>query len=552
MKKIILFLLITLPSLVFSQEMQLSIPQLKDSLKKYQYKLPDTYIKYASILEKKLTAKQQTKELILLKNYLTRKYYSIGQYEKALNKIDEALLLSKTVHNDSLLAVSYKNKGNIFLYQEKYIPAIRNYVKCDSLANSKLLKLYIKGNYAFIHENVGNYEAAIAIIKSTNKEVEKDSTFQEYRNENMNWIFSEYIQLYIWYHKKNHRDSARKYLTKLKKLKDYNKNNIILHNKILLQCEDNNNFNAIPTLDSIINIYLKNNKVLELKPIYYGKARCYVLKKKYSKALIALKKIDSLDDKLNTSILHRQEVELLYAKIYKGLGKYQLGLKKQELANKILKKQERVKAEVLLELKKHYSFNNNRMIKKLQVQANKSTKYLKYVLVISFFLLIFIVLYFRNKKKRMEKEFRRIIDELKNSNLKTQENITKNNSNHKNEIPTHIVETMLIKLKQFEKEKIYLKTEVSLNYLAKHLKSNRTYTSIFIKQYLGLSFKEYINQLRINYTIERLQTDKQFRAFTIEAIADEVGYKTAETFSKAFKKQTKMLPSSYIMELKKS
>ncbi len=279
MKKIILFLLITLPSLIFSQETQLSISQLKDSLKKYQYKLPDTYIKYASVLEKKLTAKQQTKELILLKNYITRKYYSIGQYEKALNKIDEALLLSKTVHNDSLLAVSYKNKGNILLYQEKYIPAIRNYVKCDSLTKSKLLKLYIKGNYAFIHENVGNYEAAIDIIKSANKEVEKDSTFQEYRNENMNWIFLDYVQLYIWYHKKKDKDSAYVYQSLINKLQNTNRNSIVLYNKLLFKCEDNKNFNALPILDSIEVALIHNKSFSFLEPIYYGKAKFYTFTK---------------------------------------------------------------------------------------------------------------------------------------------------------------------------------------------------------------------------------------------------------------------------------
>jgi hypothetical protein len=67
MKKIFLIISFIFPLISFSQETNLNIIQLKDSLTKYQYIIPDRYIKYASILEKKLTSKQQIKELVLLR-----------------------------------------------------------------------------------------------------------------------------------------------------------------------------------------------------------------------------------------------------------------------------------------------------------------------------------------------------------------------------------------------------------------------------------------------------------------------------------------------------
>jgi AraC-like DNA-binding protein len=65
----------------------------------------------------------------------------------------------------------------------------------------------------------------------------------------------------------------------------------------------------------------------------------------------------------------------------------------------------------------------------------------------------------------------------------------------------------------------------------------------------GFGFNTYLNNLRIHYAIQRLKNDKIFRSYTVQAISEELGYKSSNTFTKAFKKETGLLPSYYIREL---
>ncbi|MEM6687757.1 MAG: helix-turn-helix domain-containing protein, partial [Bacteroidota bacterium] len=62
-------------------------------------------------------------------------------------------------------------------------------------------------------------------------------------------------------------------------------------------------------------------------------------------------------------------------------------------------------------------------------------------------------------------------------------------------------------------------------------------------------FIQYITDLRIDYALEKLANDKKFRAYNIKSIAAELGYNSAESFSKDFKRRTKLYPSYYIKKI---
>jgi AraC-like DNA-binding protein len=85
--------------------------------------------------------------------------------------------------------------------------------------------------------------------------------------------------------------------------------------------------------------------------------------------------------------------------------------------------------------------------------------------------------------------------------------------------------------------------------MAKKLKTNRSYLSQIIKMHKKKKFNAYINDLRITYTINRLQTDTKFCKFSVASIAKEVGYKSDYSFVKHFKERTKVKPSDYIKKI---
>ncbi|WP_452598161.1 helix-turn-helix domain-containing protein [Pontimicrobium sp. MEBiC01747] len=112
-------------------------------------------------------------------------------------------------------------------------------------------------------------------------------------------------------------------------------------------------------------------------------------------------------------------------------------------------------------------------------------------------------------------------------------------------------EAILEKLKKLEAKHYYLKQNCTLHSTAKQLKTNTSYLSKVINNHLGKNFSTYINELRINYVVLELKRNKTLRAYSIKAIAEEIGYKKTSTFSKYFKEITGISPSVYIKNLSK-
>ncbi|WP_282079668.1 helix-turn-helix domain-containing protein [Aquimarina algiphila] len=82
--------------------------------------------------------------------------------------------------------------------------------------------------------------------------------------------------------------------------------------------------------------------------------------------------------------------------------------------------------------------------------------------------------------------------------------------------------------------------------------SNSKYLSLFINHYEQKKFTNYINDLRIEYAMEKIKNDKKFRKYTIKAIAYETGFSNPVSFSQAFYKKTGLKPSYFIKQLESS
>lgn len=106
-------------------------------------------------------------------------------------------------------------------------------------------------------------------------------------------------------------------------------------------------------------------------------------------------------------------------------------------------------------------------------------------------------------------------------------------------------------LSKLEAQEFYLKTDCNLRSMARKIKTNATYLSHTINHHRKQSFNEYINELRINYALDKIKNDRKFRSFSIKSIARELGYKSDYSFSKHFKRKTGRNPSQYIVHLRK-
>ncbi|WP_103863399.1 AraC family transcriptional regulator [Aquimarina sp. I32.4] len=95
-----------------------------------------------------------------------------------------------------------------------------------------------------------------------------------------------------------------------------------------------------------------------------------------------------------------------------------------------------------------------------------------------------------------------------------------------------------------EKEHIYRNQDITLDSLAKKLKTNRSTLSGLINQVSGQKFTDYINEYRVEEA-KTLLTNPDFDKYKISAIGYEVGFNHVSTFYSVFKKYTGVTPTKF-------
>lgn len=89
----------------------------------------------------------------------------------------------------------------------------------------------------------------------------------------------------------------------------------------------------------------------------------------------------------------------------------------------------------------------------------------------------------------------------------------------------------------------FTENNLTLNLIAEKLHISQSYLTRIIKQKTGVSFTDYLNKLRINMAIKLLLDNN--RNYTINDIANMVGYSSQHYFSRAFKNYIGLSPNQY-------
>lgn len=130
-------------------------------------------------------------------------------------------------------------------------------------------------------------------------------------------------------------------------------------------------------------------------------------------------------------------------------------------------------------------------------------------------------------------------------------NILKEKKSPQPQVISEKTENILLKkLNDFEKTEDFIKSDISLQSLAKKLETNTKYLSETINNHKQKNFNAYINELRINYIIDKLKKKSIYRSYKIKYLAEESGFSTHSAFAAVFKSVTGMSPINYIQLLK--
>jgi len=282
--------------------------------------------------------------------------------------------------------------------------------------------------------------------------------------------------------------------------------------------------------------YSPLNYKLGLAYLYLGK--CEMALNNSKEAISNFKKVDSLNFEIG--LLNQQQME-----IYPALINYFAQKEDYEnqliYTNKLLKLDSQLdstRSYVIIKAREKYEVpqlvkSKNELIEKLRIEREQGQWLLYGGITISF--IVVLLVYLRYRK------------------IKTNENNESENEviSEKKEviIPEEIQQRVIQALNDFEQANKFLNKKYTLGVLAKELKTNSVYLSKIVNDYKKMNLTNYLNNLRVDYAIHRIKTDKIFRTYSIEAIASECGFNTAQSFSKAFQRKTNLNPSSFIKEL---
>ena len=119
------------------------------------------------------------------------------------------------------------------------------------------------------------------------------------------------------------------------------------------------------------------------------------------------------------------------------------------------------------------------------------------------------------------------------------------------EISEKVSQAILSKLEKVEMQKAYLGSDMKLVKIAQLLNTNTKYASKMIVQHRNKKSIDYINDLKIEHIIYLLRTEKKYRNYTYDSLAQEAGFGSTQNFTRAFKKFCGITPNYFISEIQK-
>jgi len=471
--------------------------------------------------------------------YQSRGIYkdAMSEYEKALQNISDDIDSARYIQTKIAITTTEIELGNKYkagtILLDIYEVARRN-KRTTQLIN-------INGNMGILGLELKNYKEAKESFKEAIITIEDKKLIEKDEIEHVEDYINYHMFLAKTYQAENKIDSALLYIDKGISIADYYYD---LEGKAYLFELKGKAYTAkkwypeaYQNLQNAKAIFetLENDK--QISKIIYLLADYHVEKGEYSEALVLLHQIETRYKEKKVLIADYHDVLVLQAEIYKRMKQFEkesiYRQKSAEVNDSILANGNK---ETVIQTATKYEIE--KIKNKFEAQHQKDEKRFYTFLSIAIVVIgIFSFLLYR----QFHKKTITIAEESKGKDKKETQNAIKSDKT---------VDEILQKLKHLETQEFYLNPKYNLYATAKKIETNTTYLSSILNTHKKMTFTEYLNNLRIEYTLKRLENDKKFSMYTIKAIAKEVGYKSHGSFSRAFKAKTGENPSTYLKKIR--
>ena len=474
---------------------------------------------------------------------------SLYDGEKKILYLDSVINLSKNAPIKNYPTVAYNSKAIYYHEKGDYKNALENYLQSNKFAEiEKNEQLIFLNTYSIgtIKRKIGEFDEALLLYRFCLSYSKKDLSKNSYT-----YLLTLLAMSNVFYELKE-VDSAKYYnrlgVKESLKQQDIEKYHHFSANQGIIHFIEKRYETALDSLSKHTPYFEKNKDTMNLAYIYFYLGKLYDSKATKKEAVKYHKKIDSLfnpNSKYTKEFRESYEYLISYYKEENDLKKQLFYINKLMYFDSISNANDNY---LSIKIFKEYDIPKLKK-EKAFIQSEMEKSNVKFKSIITLFTcivlgLLFLLYYQFSKRKKYKKRFEEIINHIDNT---SKVNLDKN----KIDVPENIVNDILIKLYEFEKNKKFISNKITLNSLAKKLDTNTNYLSKVINHYKNTSFSNYLNNLKIEYIIAEIKVNPLLRKFTLNAIAKEAGFNNTESFSKAFFKLKGIKPSYFMKELEK-
>lgn len=517
---------------------------------------------YAQIWLIKAKSEKDNKQMALA--------YKAVMYQADIKKhlfYADSMLTAATRTNDlELIGSAYMTKGIVHYTRKEQIKALDNFLIADkyiSQTNNQYLIYKVKYGIAQTKYYLGFYDEAISLFRECIDYFKEENDRAYLNSLHCLGLCYNRIGNYEWCTITNQMG-----IDEGKRLENLEMQSYFIHSEGVNQCSKQKYDEAIKKLTTALPSIIISKDFANESVAYFYIGKSYWSLKQQEKAMIYFKKVDAIFEKekyIRPDLREGYERLIDYYK-RKSDTKSQLFY-----INQLLKVDHILGQNYTYLLKKIVKEYDTKELLKSKQDIENTMMFrtgIGFSIIILMALAIIYLIYRHFKNKRLFEEIMKR-DTSKPTSIENSteppafEEIIKNNATepfrsenndkqNTQEISPEFEAGILKMLEKFEQGKKYLEKDMTLTKMALLLNTNNKYVTKIIAKHRGKGTIDYITDLKIDYIIEILKKESKYRNYTNKALGEEAGFGSTQNFTKAFKARTRISPTYFIYQLKKS
>jgi len=463
------------------------------------------YYENALELYNKIKAKEDAFRLLKL---LSTEYIKIDDHKNAQKKMYILLEIYQKEKDTLKIAQSYSALGSLYADQNENDRALEYMQKALNMAVELKMKVgeaAIRNNIAGVYKDLGKVELAFQNVRMAKR------LNQEAGNEY--WLSINDMMFADLYSELDQMDSVRYYLFKSN---EYTITQGDLSDSVVMFRKTGVYYHNVDSVEKALNMF--------------------------NQGILASRKMGSLKSEANfthwISELYEKNSEMDMAlsflqirhDLLDSLAKMERGKRLEEFY--VLHKVNSLESELT---------NSTRQVSAARNEADQTRNRLYWLLGVLLVVIIGAIIIFiqyrkqaKSNKHLLELNIKSTKVEEETSDKYAQSNLS---DGKKQEILNRLVEFMV-------NEQMFTNQDLNLNMVAEKLNVSRTYLSQVINETYSQNFTAYINSYRINLA-KKFLLSAEYDKYSIQGIAEIVGFKSVSAFNASFKKLTGLAPSYY-------